>query len=516
MATETAIAVKGAGAAPMTGSSLWSAAVLLAVANFLAVLDLTIVNVSVPNIAGGLAVPPSEGTWVITSYSVAEAIIVPLTGWLVGRLGTVRIFVASIIGFGALSALCGLAPTLDLLVLFRILQGLFGGLLAPLSQTLLMQIFPRRQQTVAMTIWGVTTLVAPVLGPVLGGVLCDKFGWPAIFWVNVPIALVCGPLVWRMLKPQETATKKLPIDAVGLVLLIVWVGALQIVLDTGRDHDWFASMRITVLALVAAVGFVAFLIWELTDRDPAVSLRVFRHRGFSVSMVNLAVTMGALFAIIVLTPLWLQNQMGYTATWAGYASAGLGISALLVSPVVSQLAARLDPRHLIFAGVLWLGAVTLMRSAGTAQMTFWQVSWPIFLTGIGLPFFFVPLMTTALGSVETEEIAAAAGLLNFIRSLSGAVATSIVTTVWENEATRAHAQLVGVLHGVPGMIAILTHHGYSMAQAASLINQALGAQAMMISTNRVFFYCAVALAVAALAIWIAPKPKEVADMPAGH
>lgn len=516
MATEARTATGGAGEASMSGSALWSAAILLAVANFLAVLDMTIINVSVPNIAGGLAVPPNEGTWVITSYSVAEAIVVPLTGWLVGRFGTVRVFAASILGFGMFSALCGLAPTLELLVIFRVMQGIAGGSLMPVSQTLLMQIFPKRLQPVAMTIWSMTTLIAPVLGPVLGGVLCDNFNWPAIFWVNVPIALICGPIVWQMLKSRETPARKQRVDGVGLGLLVVWVGALQIVLDTGKDHDWFASGWIAMLALIAAVGFVAFLIWELTDREPIVSLRVFRHRGFSASMVNLALAMGAFFAINVLTPLWLQDQMGYTATLAGYASAGFGISAMLAAPLVAQLSARVDPRKLIFAGVLWLAAVTLLRSTGTAQITFWQVSWQLLLTGFGLPLFFVPLMTSSLGSVDAGEVAAAAGLLNFIRSISGAIATSIVTTVWENDTTRAHASLVGVMNDVSGTVSALTHHGYSMRQAASLIDQTLGEQAMMIATNRVFFFCAVTLAAAAFAIWLSPKPKQVADLTSVH
>jgi DHA2 family multidrug resistance protein len=506
----------GLAAAPMKGAALWSAAFLLAAANFLAVLDMTIVNVSVPNIAGGLAVPPNEGTWVITSYSVAEAIIVPLTGWLAARFGAVRVFALSILGFGVFSALCGLAPTLDLLVLLRVLQGLAGGTLMPLSQTLLMQIFPKRQQPVAMTIWSMTTLVAPVLGPVLGGLLCNNFDWPSIFWVNVPIALIAGPIVWRMLRGQEPATRREPIDGVGLGLLVVWVGALQIVLDTGKDHDWFASTRITLLALLAVLGFAAFLIWELTCRDPVVSLRVFRHRGFSASMVNLALAMGAFFAVNVLTPLWLQEQMGYTATWAGYASAGFGIAAMVAAPIAAGLAQRFDARRLISVGVLWLAAMTLLRSAGTAQMTFAQVAWPVFLTGFGLPFFFIPLMTTALGSVESGELAAAAGQLNFIRSLSGAIATSIVTTVWENDAIRSHAKLVGVMHGVRHTVHTLTRHGFSPAEAASVIDQALRAQAMMIATNRVFFFCGLTLVIAACAIWLSPKPVGAVDMSAVH
>lgn len=500
----------------MTGSALWSATVMLAMANFLAVLDMAIANVSVPNIAGGLAVPPNEGTWVITSYSVAEAIVVPITGWLAVRFGTVRVFAFSIFAFGVFSAFSGLSSSLGMLVVFRVLQGLAGGPLMPLSQTLIMQIFPEKQRPLGMTIWSVTTLVAPVLGPILGGFLVDNFDWPSIFWVNVPIGLICGPLTWRMLKSQETPVRKLPIDGVGLGLLVVWVAALQVVLDTGWEHNWFASTWITVLSIIAVTGVIGFLIWELTERNPIVSLKVFRHRAFSTAMVSLALAIGAFFAVNVLTPLWLQDQMGYTASCAGYVSAGFGITAMLASPLANHLAGRFDPRKLIFGGVLWLGLVTVFRSLGTAQMTFSQIAWGVALTGIGLPFFFLPLVTSALGSVDAAEIASAAGLLNFIRALAGAIATSIVTTVWENDTIRAHARLVGVLHSVPGMVSALQRHGFSMAQAVDAIDQTLSVQAMMISTNRVFFGCALAFTIAAFAMWVSPKPKAMTTMEGVH
>lgn len=500
----------------LRGSMLWAAAVTLAMANFLAVLDMSIANVSVPSIAGGLAVPPNEGTWVITSYSVAEAIIVPLTGWLVDRFGTVRVFVLAVLGFGVCSALSGLASSLEMLVVFRVLQGLAGGPLMPLSQTLLLQVFPKRLQPLGMTIWAMTTLVAPVFGPILGGVLVDHFDWPSIFWVNVPIALVCAPVIWRMLRTQETPTRKLPIDAVGLGLLTLWVGALQIVLDSGKNLDWFASTRIRILALVAASGFVAFLIWELTEANPIVSLKVFRHRGFSSAMISLALGMGAFFAVSVLTPLWLQDQMGYTASWAGYAAAGFGITALLGSPLANYLGSRCDPRRLVFGGVLWLALLTAWRGMATAQMTFAQVAWEVALTGFGLPFFFLPLTLAALGSVKTTEIASAAGFLNFIRSLAGAIATSIVTTVWANDAIDARVQLVGAMHAVPATINALRLHGLTMPQAVALIGRMVDGQAMAISTNDVFLACAAILAGGAFAIWLSPKPKPVADVSGAH
>jgi DHA2 family multidrug resistance protein len=500
----------------LAGASLWSAAILLAVANFLAVLDMSIANVSVPNIAGGLAASTSEGTWIITSYAVAEAIIVPLTGWLVGRFGTVRVFVTSIAAFGVCSALCGLANSLGLLVAFRVLQGLAGGPLMPLSQTLLLQIFPKKQQPVAITIWAMTTIVAPILGPIFGGILCDNVGWPSIFWVNVPVALICAPIIWRMIRSYETPTRVTKVDGVGLSLLVVWVGALQLVLDLGKDRDWFSSPSIVMLTTVAVIGFVAFLIWELTEKEPIVSLRVFRHRGFSMSMITLALAFGAFFASNVLTPLWLQTGMGYTATMAGYATAGLGLTALFAAPVAGKLSARVDPRLLVFAGVLWLGIFTFLRTGGTSDMTFGQVLFSVMIMGFGMPFFFLPLTSAALGSVDPSEVAAAAGLQNFIRTVAGAFGTSIVNTVWENGVTRNHAELANVLNDTTGAINGLTQGGMSHGQAIGSINQIVNGQAIMLSTNQVFMGCAVAFLIAACAIWLSPKPKHAADTSAVH
>ena len=227
--------------APLTGIMLWAAAILLATANFIAVLDMTIANVSVPSISGALGATTSQGTWVITSYSVAEAITVPLTGWLAARFGAVRVFVIAMAMFGACSALCGVSTSLGVLVFARICQGFAGGPLMPLSQTLLLRIFPKEKATAALTIWSMTTLVAPVIGPILGGYLCDNYSWPWIFYINVPIAAGCAFIAWTMLKRYELPLLKNPIDRVGLLLLVVWVGALQLMLDEGKDLDWFSS-----------------------------------------------------------------------------------------------------------------------------------------------------------------------------------------------------------------------------------------------------------------------------------
>jgi DHA2 family multidrug resistance protein len=503
-------------AAALTGATLWTTGILLAGANFLAVLDMTIANVSVPNISGGLGASTSQGTWVLTSYSVAEAIIVPLTGWLAARFGTVRIFITAMIGFGICSALCSLSTSLGMLVFCRVLQGCTGGPLLPLSQTLLLQIFPKKQQLAALGLWAMTTLIAPIAGPILGGQLCDNWGWPSIFWVNVPIAFLCAPVLFLLLKSSETATMRKRVDFVGLALLIVAVGSLQIMLDLGKDDDWFESSTICTLAITCVIGFAAFFIWELTESEPIVALKVFRHRGFATSMVTMGLVFGAFYASNVLTPLWLQSNMGYTATWAGYASGMMGVLALVLAPPSALLSSKVDPRKLIFVGVTWLAAVVFWRGEATSQMAFWQIAMGTLLTGIGLPLFVIPINSMALASVDPEETASASGLLNFIRTVSGAFGTSIANTIWENGATRNQSDLAAMMTNAQGTIDQLTKGGMSHDQAVSAVTQIAQGQAIMLSTDQLFIGCALLFFFAAVTIWLAPKPARITGPSFGH
>ncbi len=501
---------------PLTGITLWLCGILLAMANFVAILDVSIANVSVPNIAGALGVSTSQGTWVITSYAVAEAIAVPLTGWLASRFGTVRVFSVSLIGFGIASFLCGISPSLEILVMARIIQGFCGGPLMPLSQTLLLTIFPKKLQPAAMGIWAITTLVAPVAGPMLGGTLCDNFGWGSIFLVNVPVAIGAGFLVWRVLFSQETRTTKARVDTVGLGLLILWVGALQLMLDLGKENEWFASPLIITLAIVAALGFVSFLIWELTDANPIVDLRVFRHRNFAIGMICMALMIGSFFAINVIGPLWLQNNLGWTASWAGNATGMIGILAIFAAPIAAQLAVRVDPRRLIFLGVGWLALITFIRGLATMDMSFGQIAFLIFLSGVGMPFFFMPLLQITMSAVKPEETANAAGLQNFIRTMSGAIATSFVTTIWENNATKNHEGIVDSLKGIQRLIDQLMQGGMSHEAAVASVDRLVSAQALMISTNGIFMGAAVLFLICALLVWTVPRPKAPADMSNVH
>ena len=501
--------------APLTGGMLWLAAIILAAANFVAVLNMTIANVSVPNIAGSLGATTSQGTWVITSYAVGEAITVPLTGWLAARFGSVRVFVGSMALFGTFSAICGLSNSLGLLVVARIFQGFSGGPLMPLSQTLLMRIFPKEKAAAAIGLWSMTTLVAPVVGPILGGYLCDDYSWPWVFYLNAPIAILCAFFAWGLLKRYTEPLSRTPIDKVGMVLLVVWVASLQLMLDEGKDLDWFASNKIIGLAIIAVVGFAAFLIWEWYEKHPIVDLKVFRHRGFSVSVLTISLAFAAFFGVNVLTPLWLQSFMGYTATVAGLATAWSGVTAIFLAPIVAQAAHRSDPRRLVFVGVILMGLVTLWRSVATTDMGFWDVSIPLMVMGLGLPLFFVPTTGLALASVEEREMDSAAGLMNFLRTLSGAAATSVVTTAWSDKITYNHAELVGLADADQGVRTMLEQSGAPPEAVLQTIDYLITSQSVMLATNQLMIAIGVAFIVAASVIWLAPKPTRVVEPGAG-
>ena len=502
--------------APLTGWRLGAAAFALALANFVVVLDTTIANVSVPHIAGGLAVSPSQGTWVITSYAVADAISVPLTGWLAGRFGSVRTFLFGLMGFALFSLLCGMATTLPMLVAFRVFQGLSGGPLMPLSQTLLMRIFPKGKQGIALGIWASTTTAAPILGPILGGLISDNWSWPWIFFINLPVVAICGLGVFQLVRRFESPLAKVRIDVVGLVLLVVFVGALQLMLDTGREHDWFESTWIIGLAITAAIGFAMFLIWELNDDHPVVDVRIFRFRGFSAATAAISLGFGAFFAQVVLTPLWLQQVVGYTATNAGYVIAWIGLFAVLCSPLAAKFSQKIDVRITVTGGIVWLFLMTFLRTGWTADSDYWTLAWPHILQGIGMPFFFIGLTQLALGSVPADKVVSAAGLMSFMRTLSGAIGTAIAGTMWENASTRARGDLVPAMNGVGETMTALQARGLDPEQARAAIDRLVEVQAATLGAIHVYTISALVFIIAAAAVWIAPKPKPGGAMMGGH
>ncbi|MFA7603999.1 MAG: DHA2 family efflux MFS transporter permease subunit [Novosphingobium sp.] len=490
------------------------AGLILALSNFMVVLDLTIANVSVPHIAGNLGISLDQGTWIITSYAVAEAICVPLTGWLVQRFGAVRIYVLSMIGFGFFSFLCGSSMTLTMLVACRIGQGVCGAPLMPVSQALLMRVFPPEKRPMAMGIWAMTTLLGPALGPIIGGAISDGMSWHWIFFINIPVAAFCAVMGFFILREVETGTRKLPIDFIGLGLLVFWIGCLQIMLDIGRDHDWFADPKIVALAICAVLGFLVFVIWELTEEHPVVDLRIFANRGFTASVLTLALSFGSFFASIVLIPQWLQSSMGYTATQAGLVTAFTAMAAITTSQLAAKMLSWADPRLMISLGVIWLGCMTLVRALWTTEADFWTLALPHILQGFAMSFFIIPLTTVSLSVVRAEEVPSAAGLQNFLRTMAIAVSTSLVLTIWGDAQRVARSELAGriqpdeAMRGLSGM-------GMTPEQGRQVISDIVEQQAVMVAVDYTFWVTACVLFLAAALVWLSPRPKGMPGMGAG-
>jgi DHA2 family multidrug resistance protein len=509
--------VKRREAPELQGFVLIAVIVILALGNFLAMLDLTITNVLVPHIAGALGASPSDATWVITGYGIAEAITVPLTGWLAARFGPVRVFVLGLTGFGVFSLLCGLAPTLNVLILCRVALGVCGGPLIPLSQTLLLKLVPKRHATAALSVWALTSLLAPALGPVCGGLIGDNMAWQWAFYFKVPLSFVIAFLAWRILQRHESPTVKVRVDFVGLALLVTWVGALQIMLGDGQDDDWFNSPFIVTLLVLTVTGFIAFVIWETTDRQPIVDLRVFKNRAFSVSMAVVALAYGVLFGCLVLVPLWLQTSMGYTSTWAGYISAFMGLAGVAISPLVTFLMTRVDLRVLVSIGLFMAAAACLMYFGYDDQATFWQLVWPQCLLGAALMTIMIPLMEMSVSSLPPEATAAGAGQFNFIRTMASALAAAAVVAYWNNQTVSDGAVLASELQRPQAMLDVVTASGMAPHRALTLLDMITQGQGVMLATNHTFLILAALMAGTAAIVWIAPKPpRSAGGMPMAH
>jgi len=496
---------------PLEGAARVWGTIALSAATFMNVLDSSIANVSLPAISGDLGVSTTQGTWVITSFAVANAIAVPLTGFMTQRFGQVRLFMASVILFMVASLLCGLAPNMTTLILFRALQGFVAGPMIPLSQTLLLSSYPRAKAGLAMAMWSMTTLVAPVMGPLLGGWITDNISWPWIFYINIPVGIVAAAITWALYRKRESTTHKVPIDAIGLALLVLWVGSMQLMLDKGKELDWFHSPEIVTMAVIAVVGFAFFLIWELTDKHPVVDLSLFKRRNFWSGAVATAVAYGLFFGNVVLLPLWLQQWMGYTATQAGMIMAPVGLLAIFFSPVVGLTVGKIDPRRyatfsfLVFALVLW------MRSNFNTQADFVTIIIPTIIQGIAMAFFFIPLVTITLSGLTPDRIPAASGLSNFLRITAGAMGTSITTTLWENRAALHHSQLAESVNqgnnAATNAMSGLASSGLSTEQVLGQVNRIVDQQSFMLATNDIFYASAILFLLLIPLVWLARPQK---------
>ncbi|HTS85620.1 MAG TPA: DHA2 family efflux MFS transporter permease subunit [Usitatibacter sp.] len=493
---------------PVEGADRWLLTVALAAASFMVVLDTSIANVSIPGISGELGVSPSQGTWVITSFAVSNAIAVPLTGWLARRVGEVKLFVLSMLLFSIASFGCGISTSMPMLLFFRVMQGAVAGPMMPLSQTLLLGIYPPEKRGMGLSIWALTTLVAPVMGPILGGWITDNLRWPWIFYINVPIGIICMYVIWMRMKERESKIVKLPIDAVGLALLAIGVGSLQIMLDKGGELDWFHSSTIVTLAIVAALCLSLLIAWELTEEHPVVDLHLFQNRNFAASAIAVSLAYMLFFGTVVLLPLWLQTQMSYTPTWAGLVMAPTGVLAIFVTPIIGRNINRLDPRMLASVGFAIFGLTAFMRAHFEPGADFFSLALPQLVQGVAVALFFVPLTSIALSGMPVEQIASASGLYNFLRILAGGAGTSIATTLWERREALHHAQLTEQITAFsPATTQYLSQLPTSDPTAAlAAIDRTIGGQAYSMATSDLSWAAAwIFLALIPL-LWVARPP----------
>jgi DHA2 family multidrug resistance protein len=494
---------------PLKGSALVLGTIGLSLATFMNVLDTSIANVSIPAIAGDMGVSPAQGTWVITSFAVANAISVPLTGWMTRRFGPVRLFTASIFLFVVASWLCGLAPNIGMLIAFRVLQGLVAGPMIPLSQTLLLGSYPPQKAGTAMAMWAITVLVAPVAGPLLGGWITDNISWPWIFYINIPVGFLAMAITWSIYRTRDPGPQRVPLDRIGLVLLVLFIGAFQIMIDKGKELDWFASVEITALAVVSGVSFLFFLAWELTEKHPIVDLRLFGRRNFVAGAMALSIAYGLFFGNVVLLPLWLQQYMGYTATWAGLATAPVGILAILLSPIVGKNVHRVDPRKLATVAFVGFAAILWMRSHFSTQADFTSILIPTVLQGAAMAFFFIPLQAITFAGLTPDRMPSAAGLSNFVRITAGAIGTSVFTTLWESRAALHHAQMSETLNAgnstATQTLAQLQASGLTAEQALANVNRIVDQQAYTMAATDLFWASSALFLLLVSVIWLA-KP----------
>ena len=496
---------------PLQGGALAMLTLVLSLATFMLVLDSTIANVAIPTIAGDLGASSSQGTWVITSFGVANAISIPITGWLAKRFGEVRLFLISTLLFVLASWLCGISHSLEMLIVFRVLQGAVAGPIIPLSQSLLLNNYPPEKRGMALAFWSMTIVVAPICGPILGGWISDNIHWGWIFFINVPIGLAVVLISWKVLEGRESRISHQPVNTVGLILLALGVGALQLMLDQGRELDWFNSTEIVVLTIIAAVGLIALIIWELTDDNPVVDVSLFKSRNFTVGCVSTSLAFLVYSGTVVLIPLLLQQVYNYTATWAGLAAAPVGLLPILLAPIIGKFGNKIDMRILITVSFM-VYALTFYWRAVTfePEMTFMDVALPQFVQGLAVACFFMPLTTITLSGLTPEKMASASSLFNFLRTLAGSIGTSLTTFIWYNREAVHHTQLTEVINPYNPIsqqfFQTMGSFGLSEEQTASYIARQITAQGFIIGANEIFLVSAITFISLVVLIWFAKPP----------
>ncbi len=416
----------------------WLVTVAVMAVATMQILDTTVTNVALPHMQGSLSASVDEITWVFTSFLAANAVVLPATGWLAALLGRRRFFFVATLTFIGSSLLAAVAPSLEVLVGARVLQGLGGGPLLPLSQAILMEIFPPRQRGTAMAIWGLGVMFAPIVGPTLGGWITDNYSWRWIFYLNLPIGVFALVLAWAVLEePAERPAAISRVDGLGLGLMVLGVGALQVALDRGNRLDWFDSTAITSLVAVGGLALVAFVVRELTAAEPIVDLRILADRTFAVGTMLVSIMGFALYSSMILLTFYVEHLLGYDALTAGYVLSPGGLGSVITLAVAGRLVNRVDPRWLVSIGAAIIAYSLYLMASLSLAADFWTILWSRFVQGVGMGLVFVPLTTMSLAGVAPGRMATATGVFNVVRNLGGSAGIAVLTTLLSRQ-TQAH------------------------------------------------------------------------------
>lgn len=497
-----------------TRAELVLVTIVLAVATFMQVLDSTIANVAVPTISGDLGVSSTVGTWVITGFGASNAVSIAASGFLAKKVGEVRLLLISTALFTLFSFLAGISNSIGTLIFFRVLQGAVAGPVIPLSQSLLLRSYPPIMKNMAMAFWSMTVILAPVVGPILGGYICYNYTWSWIFFINIPLGIAIVIIGIPLLKRLETKPQVIPFNFISLGLLTIGVGCLQIMLDKGNQLGWLASKQIIILAIISVVSLTYLVIGELFNKNPTVDFSLFKSRNFTIGTLSVSLAYMAYFGAIVLIPQLLQEVYGYTALWAGIALAPIGIIPILISAPLAKLSNKIDIRFVITTSFVFYAICFFWRAfTYTPNMGLAEVVWPQFIQGIAVACFLMPLTTLTLSGLPENRLASATSLSNFFRTLAGSVGTSITTTMWSNNAALHHSQLVENIN-LYNPESTLTYQtleriGLNLQQIPSYLNQQITDQSLIMSANDIFWLSGCTFILLIMMIWFAKPSQKV-------
>jgi DHA2 family multidrug resistance protein len=498
----------------------WMIALAVILPTFMEVLDTSIASVALPYIAGSVSATIDEATWVLTSYLVANAVVLPASSWFSLRFGRKRFLITCIIIFTVSSFLCGASTSLGMILLARAIQGAGGGALQPLSQAILLESFPPQKRGLAMAMFGLGVVVAPVLGPTLGGWLTDTYSWRWAFYINIPVGILAIAMIMRYVHDPIYITRARPgrFDKIGFGLLAIWLAVLQIILDKGQEDDWFGATWIRWGTVILIIAFVAFLVWEWNKHHPLVNLRVFRDRNFAIGCLLIALFGGVIYGLVTLLPLFYQELLGYTALNSGIAVSPRGLGAIIAMPMIGILTARIDNRWLIASGFSIFAVCSVWFSHINLGISQWTLTWAIIISGFGSGCVFVPLSTVAMARLPNEMIGNATGLYNLLRNIGGSIGISMINTML---ARHQQVHRAGLVHNINPDNPLLQRQlqGIQTAvqqsptlgirepaqQALDLLNRTVSQQASLMSFVDDFLYLALACTICVPVVFLLKK-----------